>query len=189
MGKWLARKSISCQAKMASATAALGDVAFTPDALRQQWASQVHSQTQPLPRASATLAKSSIKAILDMKDYLNALSGETHRVDRLLGKGEGDVDELLSLRLELASKKERVEAQIAQQKQELGVSDAANLRRLLDNKYLQAHMQAKALKTRIQSKLRNRKFELEQLNRVYHQAFASGECQLIYWRQLDLPVL
>ncbi|KAJ2936436.1 hypothetical protein H1R20_g659, partial [Candolleomyces eurysporus] len=173
MGKWLARKSISCQEKEAIATAALNESPYTVDALQEHWAAQVCSQTQPLPRASTTLAKSSIKAILDMKDYVKALQVETGKVDSLLGKGEGDIDELLSSRLELVSKKEEVEAQIIRKQQELGVSDAADLRKLLNNKYLQVCMQAKALKTWIQAKLRNRKFELERLNRVYHQASAS----------------
>ncbi|KAJ2911998.1 hypothetical protein MD484_g8421, partial [Candolleomyces efflorescens] len=155
------------------ANAALKAVGISSSILQEQWALQVDAQTQALPRASATLAKTSVKAILDMTGYLQALSAETRKVDFQLGKGEGSVDDLLSARLDLVSKKEQLEARIARKKQELGVSEAADLHKLLNSKYLQIRMQAKALKTRIQSKLRNRKFELERLNRVYHQASAS----------------
>jgi SOS response regulatory protein OraA/RecX len=72
--------------------------------------------------------------------------------------------------------------QIEKLRQELGVSEKANLKNLLNNKYLQVRLQAKALKDCIQAKLRNRRFEMEQFNRVYNRISASGmfSLNLIY---------
>jgi hypothetical protein len=80
-----------------------------------------------LVQASASLANWSIKRIIDLKDYFRALQTETQKIDRLLGKG-GDVDELLSQRMEMLSKKEQVGVQIEKLRQELGVSEKANLK-------------------------------------------------------------
>lgn len=50
LGQWLLRRSQHCQSKRRAATAALQSAGQPVDILRLQWAEQVKSQTQPLPR-------------------------------------------------------------------------------------------------------------------------------------------
>lgn len=60
----------------------------------------------------------------------------------------------------------------------LGVSDQAELRLLKTNKFLQSRMNALALKHRLRDRLRQRKFEIERLERAYRRT-VNGVSSLI----------
>lgn len=49
----------------------------------------------------------------------------------------------------------------------LGVADTAELQNMKQNKYLLARMNALALKQRLRDRLRQRKFEMERMERSY----------------------
>lgn len=51
----------------------------------------------------------------------------------------------------------------------LGLSGQARLTSLLGNEFLRLRMNARALKSRIRDRLRQRKFELERLERAYRK--------------------
>jgi len=55
----------------------------------------------------------------------------------------------------------------------LGVHQRASLTKLMNNTYLTIQMNARALKIRIRDRLRQRKFELERLERSYRQTVNS----------------
>ncbi|KAJ3513219.1 hypothetical protein NMY22_g15109 [Coprinellus aureogranulatus] len=177
-GQWVTRKSIACQEKLAGAKSTLQSIKIREAVLRSQWELQLQEQTKPLVAATAGLSKKSIKAILGLLDYSQSLDEDRVRIDGLLENPAtfetDDIDDLLSQRMELLSKKTQVSEEIQRRRGDLGVSEEADLKSMMGDKYLQARMQAKALRDRIQSKLRNRKFELERLNRVYHMASAGA---------------
>ncbi|KAJ3509968.1 hypothetical protein NMY22_g16119 [Coprinellus aureogranulatus] len=176
-GKWLLRKSHVCQGRLEEAERLIGNAGVPLSALREEWDLQVSTQTRPFVVATAGLAKKAITEILDLVEYGSVLQRDQAHVDEQLQVasrgGVGNVSELLSERMDLMSKRSDANAQVERRMKELGVSDQADLRALMNDKYLQVRVQAKALKDRIQGRLRNKKFELERLNRVYHQASAS----------------
>lgn len=64
----------------------------------------------------------------------------------------------------------------------LGVDERAHLALLRQNNFLRIRMNARALKHRIRNRLRQRKFELEMLERAYRQTI-NGESKLrLYFR-------
>ncbi len=54
--------------------------------------------------------------------------------------------------------------------EELGVDELSDFQSLLNSKFLQLRMNARALKMRIRQRLRDRKFELDRLERSYRTA-------------------
>jgi hypothetical protein len=59
----------------------------------------------------------------------------------------------------------------------LGVSEKARIRKLKDNEFLRVKLNARAVKTRLRDRLRQRKFELERLERSYRQTMNSESLQ------------
>jgi DNA-binding transcriptional regulator YbjK len=60
-----------------------------------------------------------------------------------------------------------ITAAIHRKRVALSVDGRLNLQNLRESKYLQLRMNARALKSRIRSRLQQRKFELERLERAY----------------------
>ncbi|KAF6743997.1 hypothetical protein DFP72DRAFT_858142 [Ephemerocybe angulata] len=140
LGKWILCKAEACQEKLSGGLDVINMSPYTEDLLHTEWESQIKVQTWPIITATVGLAKKSIKTILNLIEYGKSLSKEGKHVDQLLGlavggKG-GDVDELLAEKLDLVTKKEGLDRQIQQKRDELGVSETANLKVLMDNKYL-----------------------------------------------------
>lgn len=104
---------------------------------------------------------------------------ETERVleAQLLGEYDADVDagdiadELSNIRNKLGE----VSANIRRRMAALGATERTNLRLLTTNEYVRVRMNARALKQRIRDRLRQRKFELERLERAYRHT-VNGMC-------------
>ncbi len=64
----------------------------------------------------------------------------------------------------------KYEATIKLKLTQLGVQDRQDYENLKTDKFLQLRMNARALKMRIRQRLRERKFELERLERTYRNA-------------------
>ncbi|KAF6751590.1 hypothetical protein DFP72DRAFT_816334 [Ephemerocybe angulata] len=174
LGDWLRRKWDTCMDKKGKAQGVLDSCPFSELELDDFWKDQVATQTRPLVTATVNLAKNTIKSILDLKEHSKTLLVDIKKLDEAIAQGElEDVDEVMHERGELSAKRDDIEAQIRRKMGQLGVTDKQNLKALLGNKYLQVRMQARALKDRIQAKLRDRKFELDRLNRSYNQVSAS----------------
>lgn len=87
--------------------------------------------------------------------------------------GSGDPQDL-DLRLgELRIQRTKVMRSILNKRAALGVDERAELSRLSRSKFLQLRMNALALKQRIRDRLRQRKFELDRLERSYRQTVNS----------------
>ncbi|TEB24142.1 hypothetical protein FA13DRAFT_1756912 [Coprinellus micaceus] len=170
---WLVRKWDACQRKEVDAQGTLDKSDLTVGELEGLWEDQVQVQTRPLVSATGGLAKAAIKLVLELTEYQRSIMKEVDGLDRLVNGGDVDVGDAVERRIVLVAKLANVTAQIRRKRGELGVSDKANLKQMESSQYLKLRMQARALKDRLQAKLRDHKFKLERFNRVYSQNTAS----------------
>lgn len=76
---------------------------------------------------------------------------------------------------DLRSQRGRISQALSRKKSALGVEARTLLADIASSDYLRLRMNARALKQRIRDRLRQRKFELEKLERAY-RATANGAC-------------
>ncbi|KAJ8502688.1 hypothetical protein ONZ45_g11521 [Pleurotus djamor] len=154
------------------ATQLLGQ--YTPDdaTLRLEWRHQVDHQTRPLQRQDKTLGERAIADILRLvkaRDPLTRQIADAEAKISNLTTPHHEVfeaeDELPNLRKKLAD----YQSDIATRKKKLGVNNLQVLNRHLKNPFFTARMNALALKSRIRERLRQRRFELQPLERTPHR--------------------
>jgi hypothetical protein len=174
LGLWLSRKWAACQERKQQAVEILNEKQVPENVLREEWAAQVKEQTKPLVRQSRDLANKIIQEILTLKSSHDLHQAEIRRYEGMLESGvyeEGlDVIDVTLYLEELTKKDISVEQAIKQKKKSLDVDGRLSLHNLLDDKFLQLRMNALALKNRIRIRLRQRKFELEGLERAYRHS-------------------
>ena len=179
MGKWLQRKWLNCLEKKRGAEEILEELALEMPLLEEEWKQQVAAQTKPLARQSKNIANNAIKEIMALYTARNAFAAELGGLDQKLISGDhGDdmlVEDVLAAHLAVVKKQRAIEETIKTKKKKLGVRDQENLKNLMGNKFLQLKLNARALKQRLRDRLRNRKFELERLERAYRQTTSNGK--------------
>jgi hypothetical protein len=90
---------------------------------------------------------------------------------------QGDTDDIVSLSQQLQDARRhqlRLEQGLQRKKTMLGVREQADLRELQNDAFLRLRMNALALKQRLRDRLRQRKFEIEKLERSYRRS-ANGK--------------
>jgi hypothetical protein len=179
MGKWLQRKWLTCLQRKIEAEEILNELGFEISLLENEWKQQVAAQTKPLARQSKNIANIAIKEILALytakKSFVMELGGLD---DQLISGVYGDdmsVEDVLAARKAIMKKQGVIDANIKTKKKRLGVKDQEDLKKLMGNKFLQLKLNARALKQRLRDHLRNRKFELERLERAYRQTTSNGK--------------
>ncbi|KAG1745669.1 hypothetical protein EDB19DRAFT_1894353 [Suillus lakei] len=169
-GNWLIRRWNNCIKKKSTATQALRELSVDETCVRQEWKSQVEYQTKPLPRRSKTNNDEEISKILSLEKSLVEIDGALRRMETQLCMG--NIDNLTEHNLRLIEERahrSRVADTLSRWKTRLGISQRTRLEQLRRNVYLQVRLDAQALKTRIRERLRQRKFEIEKLERSYRQ--------------------
>jgi hypothetical protein len=73
----------------------------------------------------------------------------------------------------------RLQEAIRRKRAGLGVRERTTLQRIQHDAFLQLRVNARAIKTRIRDRLRQRKFELERLERSYRQA-VNGKSYVVF---------
>lgn len=73
----------------------------------------------------------------------------------------------------------RVKDSIRAKRSKLGVSQRVALQKLKDDAFLQLRMNARAVKTRLRDRLRQRKFELDGFERSYRHSMNGTACQCV----------
>ena len=130
-------------------------------------------QTKPLKRQSPQLANKEIYDILVLLENINRYKGQIELYQNMLETGDYEEDltsiEVQSLILDLEKQQTNARKSVANKKKNLSVDGRLNLQRLVDNEFLKKRMNALAVKQRIRDRLRNRKFELENLERSYRK--------------------
>jgi hypothetical protein len=150
LGSWLNRKWINCQKRKTQAQADLDELGIDMEVLRAEWAAQIKEQTKPLVRRSANLGNKIIEEVLALRSTLNLYKHELQKVEKMLEteqhNGAIDIVEATTSYAELQMKCNCLQLVIDQKQKNLDVDGRFNLRKLLDNKYIQTRMNALALK-------------------------------------------
>ncbi|KAG6836231.1 hypothetical protein H0H93_010036 [Arthromyces matolae] len=175
LGSWLARKWRICQEKKKAAEDILAEIPISRDTLRKEWEEQVKEQTKPLARQSKEIGNKAIEEIMTLQENRKSIQAELSQVNLQMAEEDDDfISQTLRDEKEtLLKSMEKVQASIKAKREKLGVDGRANLAKYKDNKFLQLRLNAQALKNRIRAKLRERKFELERLERAYRQTSSS----------------
>lgn len=170
----------------ATALAAVEETGITQGVLREQWDAQATAQTRPAPRKYLTAslllisslfnpgqsklkANQAIQAILALDTSIQSEQAAIKELQVSFNSPSVDIvvthDALESSRAHL----KRLERSRALKFSTLGVDESIALVTLKSNKYLTARMNALALKHRLRDRLRQRKFEMERLERSYRR--------------------
>jgi hypothetical protein len=187
----LKRKWITTSAKKSDATDTLEMVyslGFDEKTLRLEWDQQVIEQTKPLKRQSKSLANKEIQEILTLTKNLELYKTQITEFEEMIESGVYDegIDAMVAEENmeELRSKSKKAQKAINHKKTKLSVDGRLNLTKLMGNEFLRVRMNALALKQRIRDRLRNRKFELESLERAYRTTVNQIKLQKHADRQL-----
>ncbi|KAI6169197.1 hypothetical protein EDD17DRAFT_1772723 [Pisolithus thermaeus] len=130
--------------------------------LREGWAAQVHSQTQPLPRQSKTKGAKLLAHILSLEKSVQEYQSHVDQLEMELINDQ--VNDILDFDLQHSAAKSmlsKATKALQQKKGALGVPAQTDLYLLRNNKWLQAQTNAQALKVQIREHLWQHKFELE----------------------------
>jgi len=141
---------------------------------------------------SKDLGKRAVEEVIALQETLSVQKKTVDVMEATLVDGldnyDGDVTEFVVVLEETRAKASRMRETLRRKKMALGVDGRLNLRRLTDNTFLRLRMNARALKKRVRDRLRQRKFELERLERAYRHT-SNGKsiyCRLssvlIYYR-------
>jgi len=176
LGLWLRRKWNNMANKKLEAEEVLDgllDVGITREYLKSQWIEQIQEQTKPLKRQSSKLADKEIFDVLTLMKSLEIYEEEKNGYQKALMDGvypDGLTSVDLATLVEDVQKNIiRAKKAVANKKGKLSVDGRLNLAKLVGNEFLRKRMNALALKQRIRDRLRNRKFELTNLERAYRK--------------------
>ncbi|KAG1838530.1 hypothetical protein DFJ58DRAFT_718722 [Suillus subalutaceus] len=154
-GHWLHRRWIHCQTKKNAALDSLLNLDIDEDMLRAQWKAQIAHQTRPIPWQSKNKAAEVITTILALEKTLDAYKTSVHELEMQL--------HLSNARSQCAKTTDTLQ----HCKATLGTQAKADLEKMKNNTYLTVRLNARAVKICIRDRLRQRKFDLERLERLY----------------------
>ena len=174
LGNWLRKKWISMGDKQSDALVVLEMVeekGFSIEFLQTQWEEQVAEQTKPLKKQSKGIADKAINEILALTKNIDGYKEEIRELETMMeiseypeGMDIFTVDESL---VDLRSRLTKATNAVSNKRTKLGIDARLVLQRLIGNQFLRLRLNALAVKQRIRDRLRQRKFELENLERAY----------------------
>ncbi|KAI5986471.1 hypothetical protein EDD15DRAFT_2389853 [Pisolithus albus] len=153
LGQWLNKKWSLCKSKKSVALENLHALHVDMQTLQSEWAAQVESQTQPLPRQSKNKGSELLAHILALEKTVQGYKSHVEQLEQDLVNDR--VTDIIDYNLQLAS----VQGSLAK-------ADQA----LKQKKMAPTHTNAKALKIQIRERLCQRKFELERLEQSYQNS-------------------
>lgn len=186
LGHWLLRRIQHCRSKREAAELILKGCEYSEGLLREQWELQVKSQTQPLPRTllaqcinmveltyykgrSKNQGRTAVEEVLRLRKACEAQQEHVLELQRLISNPSSDAYSyaIATTRIQEAKRTlTGLQSRRRGKERQLGVDQAAELSRLVNNPYFSLRMNAMALKTRLRDKLRSRKFELDPVERM-----------------------
>ena len=172
-----------------AAEADLGELGISEEILRREWAAQVQAQTRPPPRMcfffgcqvslihllfkgrAKNKGKQAVEAILVLESTMGSHKKIIRQLEITLAAGDDlDVAELSEQLQDARAHYSRLEQGLGHKRAELCVAERANLAMLQNDAFLRLRMNALALKQRIRDRLRQRKFEIDKLERSYRRS-------------------
>jgi hypothetical protein len=129
------------------------------------------SQTDSHAGRSKTKGKQAVQAVLELSESIGLQKAAIAKLEITLTQtvlfNMADISgQLRDAREHLA----RLERGFERKKSALGVGEQANLRNLQRDAFVRLRMNALALKQRLRDRLRQRKFEIEKLERSYRRS-------------------
>ena len=179
LGAWLARKWAKCQTRKNDALSELLVLNINEELLRKEWKDQIKQQTKPAIRRSKDKGRKAVEEVLGLQAMWVSSKKRVEDLERRFLADLGTGVELDDLQDEIDSARasaDTVYNAFKRKRETLGVDGRLSLKKLMDDKFIHLRANAFALKTRIRDKLRERKFELERLERAYRHN--SGEQKL-----------
>ncbi|KAF9236945.1 hypothetical protein BU15DRAFT_76430 [Melanogaster broomeanus] len=168
LGHWMARKWKICTTREAKAKAFLVDQDLPH--LRATWAEQVAAQMKPSPRQVKKRGQLMVETVLALSRAVVTKEAEICKLEIELTSVTTDVlllDQCLQAsRAQLSTMKSSLSNKIAA----LGIEETKQLKKLHCSPYLCCCMNARALKQRLQDRLRQRKFEIEHIEHDHCKA-------------------
>jgi hypothetical protein len=198
MAAWLIRKWRQAEAKRSEAQKALRESGKSLEFLQEQWDTQVASQTKPLPRKCSSIylhcamaptyfllssgqsknaGKNAVEAALYLHKGRDALKSRVSELEDVIADGSAAFYQIADAELELERLRPKLtntQSELLRQECALGIDGMSQYRHLVSSPFLQARMNALAIKTRLREKLRARKFELDRIERSFHREQFNG---------------
>ncbi|KAJ7773711.1 hypothetical protein DFH07DRAFT_952753 [Mycena maculata] len=178
LASWILRRTAHCEGKLKDAVAELQTCGVAEDVLRAQWADQVAVQTKPLARRSKTRGLAVVKQVLEARSKVTLLFERMTRMEEALQDDKTPADECLYANMNHADTQKAWKQQkerVARLERDLGVNHLTALKKLEHSEYYTARMNAKALKERLWAKLRDRKFELDPIERSVRRTASENQ--------------
>ncbi|EIW73772.1 hypothetical protein CONPUDRAFT_68424, partial [Coniophora puteana RWD-64-598 SS2] len=169
LGSWLFRRwQTTCQ-RLTEASVGLSNLGASKEELRGLWKEQVDYQTRPLERQSTKRAQQKLAHYISLERSHEEAKEELAREKRKSSSRRNvfSADEALKLE-ETEARCARLQVAVNSAKASMGV-DKQTLSRLQSDEYFVGRLKALAVKRQLRDKLRQRKFELSRLERVYRQ--------------------
>ncbi|KAJ7318477.1 hypothetical protein DFH08DRAFT_971233 [Mycena albidolilacea] len=178
LGSWLVRRTVHCEGKRREAERDLTECGIEEDVLREEWKKQVAAQTKPAQRRSKTRGSAAVEEVILARKRVNALFQSM----TVLRDALGDLDSTAHVLLYAESRVENAEAawrreqqKLKRLEQQLGVTDATLIEKLRHSDYYAARMNAKVMKDRLCQRLRERKFELDLIERSFRRSRSENQ--------------
>ncbi|KAH6874818.1 hypothetical protein BKA70DRAFT_1449240 [Coprinopsis sp. MPI-PUGE-AT-0042] len=167
---WILRKWKAMVLKEADALDRLSNLPWDSDKYRKEWEAQVAYQTRPLARVSKNAGKKAVECITTLISFRDSLKRDLADIDtRLMTEADTShtpLVDLVTARDSLALKFTSVEASIKAKYSRLDLTGKEELQKLATNRFFGIKVNARSIRDRIVSKLQNRRFEMECLEKV-----------------------
>ncbi|KAJ6538683.1 hypothetical protein DFH09DRAFT_1323637 [Mycena vulgaris] len=175
---WLLRRTHHCEGKLRDALAELEACGVAEDVLRAEWANQVAVQTKPVPRRSKNQGQAAVEEVLASRKKAQLLFERVASLEESVEEDDCSPEVRLYTELHLedarkAWKKEKERALRLQRT--LGIDDSTALKKLAHSQYYSARMSAKIFKEQLRRKLRDRKFELDPIERSFRRTRSENQ--------------
>ncbi|CAK5283719.1 unnamed protein product [Mycena citricolor] len=160
------------------AIAVLAECPHSVSVLCAEHTKQVATLSQPLPRQSKHAGKIAIQDVLRKTVAMDRLKNQMSQWNDAIYKEDADpvyVDFAVQEYAKANAKLLKLAESVRKQKAIMGVEDKANLSKLVKSKYIQARTNAAAAKTKLRNRLRQRKFELDRVERHFHRNKADAK--------------
>ncbi|KAH8113030.1 hypothetical protein DFH11DRAFT_1511011 [Phellopilus nigrolimitatus] len=167
LGAWLFNHTRQCYERLHAAEKEMLKCSISEDELALEWEKQVDEQTKALPRQSKSAARNAVEAICSLRSRSDAVRQRIRVLQRNIANEDLNTNETQKAIKELESTYTRLIKELTTKERALGARDKSKLESLINSPFINNRMNARAVKSRLRSKIQNRKFELQCNERPY----------------------
>ncbi|KAL0574854.1 hypothetical protein V5O48_007108 [Marasmius crinis-equi] len=172
LGVWILRKRSDAHGAEWAGNKEIEESGYSAEYLREQWELQKVAQTKPLPRKSNQQGKKAVEEVMRLRSSLEMLRKKQEELESVVMDLDADPYDYAEATESLPGVKQRVaetQRKLRVKEQLLGVEEQQEVRHLTRSPFLRDQMNAVALKTRLMSHLRARKFQRDRLERSFRK--------------------